>query len=137
MRIPTRRREHGLGFDITSLIDIVFMLILFFVVAGILVKRGPTTEVDLQEVVEAEDEDTVPRRLIVTITADEKLVVNEKTCQLAEVEQMILTGAGETPEQFELRVRADRAAMYRSIEPLMLACSKSGVTRIKFAVLRK
>lgn len=47
MRVPTRRRDTGLKFDITPLIDIVFNLVIFFLVATHFVSSEARETVDL------------------------------------------------------------------------------------------
>ena len=39
------------------------------------------------------------------------------------------------PDQIEVRIRADRKAPYRSIEPLLMTCAENGIWDVNFAVL--
>ena len=41
------------------------------------------------------------------------------------------------PQQnrLEVRIRSDRTVPYRIVEPLMVACARSGVWRVTFAVV--
>ena len=137
MKIPTRPRQRGLSFNITPLIDIVFLLIIFFLAASHLARSEAREPVELPKATQAqEDEKRIPRRLVVTITADRKLHVAGKVVEIGQVEQMILAGRDEkNPSNFEVRIRCDQSVPYRDVEPIMLACAQSGVTRIGFAVL--
>jgi biopolymer transport protein ExbD len=138
MRIPTRGRQHGLRFNITPLIDVVFLLIIFFLAATHFVRSETFEPVELPEAVKAaEEEDEQPRRLVVTITADQKLHVGAREVDLPAVENMVLAGSERDAADFEVRIRADRNVPYRAVEPIMLSCARSGVTRVKFAVIQK
>ena len=135
MRIPTRPRGSGLRFNITPLIDVVFNLIIFFLVASHFVRSEKAEAVDLPDATQVEDEDEQSRNLVVTITAQEQLQVRGQSVQFAQVEQMILAGRAEHGESFEVRIRADRSVPYRVVEPILLASVRAGVGQLKFAVL--
>jgi biopolymer transport protein ExbD len=138
MRIPTRPRRLGLRFNITPLIDVVFLLIIFFLVASHFVRHENLEAVELPEATETDDEaEQSPRRLIVTITEDLRMQVAGKPADRQAVEQMILTGREEHRDRFEVRIRADRSVPYSEVEPIMLACARAGVTDVKFAVIQK
>lgn len=137
MRVPTRGRERGLRFNITPLIDVIFLLIIFFLAATHFVRSETLEAVELPEAAQATDEeDEQPRRLVVTVTADHKLHVGAKQVDLPAVENMISAGSQRDKADFEVRIRADQSVPYRVVEPIMLSCARSGVTRIKFAVIK-
>lgn len=136
MKLPARHRQPGLRFNITPLIDVVFLLIIFFLAATHFVRSETHEPVELTRVVKAdEDAEEHPRRLIITVTADGRLHVGGKTSELSAVEAMVLSGAAAHAGGFEVRIRADHRAAYRHVQPLLLACARAGVTAVKFAVL--
>ena len=74
MKVPTRKREHGLQFNVTPLIDVVFLLIIFFLVASHFVRAENQESVDLPKATQADDQaDESLNRLVVTVTADHLL----------------------------------------------------------------
>jgi biopolymer transport protein ExbD len=138
MRIPTPRRDGGLRFNLTPMIDVVFNLIIFFLAASHLARSELTADVELPEAATGGPEQAeLNRRLTVTILSDGSLDVAGKSLALPQVEQLILGGRENAPEShaFEVRIRTDRKAPYAVIEPLLLACARSGVTKVRFAVL--
>lgn len=137
MRIPTRSRS-GLSFNITPLIDIVFLLIIFFLAASHFARSETSETVNLPEATQHE-EDTQPaaRRLIVTITADHTLHISGRTVTQQEFEAMLAASAAQYAGDFRLRIRTDERVPYRDIEPLLLAAAQEGVTDVRFAVTPK
>jgi len=135
MRVPTRPRSAS-EFNITPLIDIVFLLVIFFLVASHFARSEPTEEVNLPEA-ERTAEEEIPRRLTITVQADGTYSTNAQVVSLETLEQMIAEGAGDRPDEYAVRVRGDRDVPYRSIEPIMLACARNGVTRFGFHVVGK
>ena len=53
------------------------------------------------------------------------------------VKLMIREGAGEDPALFAVHVRADRAATFGAVEPIMEACAALGVTNVGFKVTNR
>ena len=140
MKVPTRKRVHGLQFNITPLIDVVFLLIIFFLVASHFVRAENKESVDLPKATQTDDQaDESPNRLVVTVTADRQLHVGGNVVGFDDLEQMISAGGaankGEERNRFEVRIRGDRTVPYSVIEPIMLACARAGVTRVKFYAL--
>jgi biopolymer transport protein ExbD len=134
MKIPTRGRGGGLKFNLTPMIDVVFNLIIFFLAASHLARSEIVADVELPEAATGGPEEAdLHRRLIVTILADGKLSVGGREMTLAQVEQLL--PADERAREFEVRIRTDRRVAYRHIEPLLLACARAGVIKVRFAVL--
>ncbi len=136
MKIPTRKRRRGLRFNITPLIDVVFLLIIFFLVASHFVRSETLEAVELPNATQQEEtENEAVKRLVVTITADRKLHVVGKVVDLQTVEQMIFAGRQDEQDNFEVHIRSDKTVPYRDIQPIMLACARAGVTSVKFPVI--
>lgn len=138
MRIPRRARGRSTGLCMTPMIDVVFLLNIFFLVASHVARSTAMDPVQLPEATQHQsDEDSSPHRLVVTIMADRSLLVNGKRVSMEAVEQMITAGSLEAGPPFEVRIRADREATYSEVEPLLTACAKAGVRKVGFAVLAR
>jgi len=138
MKLPAQRRKYGLELNITPLIDLVFLLNIFFLVATYFIRNDQLGAVDLPSAGQAREENTeAPGRLIVTITADGQMTSSGKTISTDDFAlflQETLSQHGETGT--EIRIRADRAAPYSLVEPLLIKAAEMGVTKIRFAVLQ-
>ncbi len=137
MRIPTRARQLGVSLNLTPLIDIVFLLVIFFLVASHTARTESTEPVDLPTIGEAEDDRIeAPRRVVVTVTADQTLHVGGRIVTLEQVTELLNEAGSETGTGgYEVRIRGDRRVPFRVVEPLMVACARAGITRIGYAVL--
>jgi biopolymer transport protein ExbD len=136
MRTPTARRSHGVKFNIISMIDIFFLLIIFFITAARFVHSESQHEIQLPTARGVDDGTAAERLLVITITEDRTMFVGPKQVDLAEIEAQILAGRETEPEKFEVRIRGDRTVPYSNIEPILLACARSGVTNVKFPVFQ-
>jgi biopolymer transport protein ExbB len=139
MRLPSQGRAYGLAFHITPLIDLVFLLNIFFLVATYFIRHELVEPVELPSSAQGRVEsDDAPGRLIVTITSDGRISSGGKALALDDFQlylQETLSRHG--PEATEVRIRADRMVPYSEVEPLLLKAAELGVTRVRFAVLQE
>jgi biopolymer transport protein ExbD len=136
MRIPTRERRRGLQFNITPMIDVVFLLIIFFLVASHFVRSEHAEAVELAEATQEEEKNPLALPLVVTIQADKAMTIRGEPVDHAQIDQLILAGKIEQANRFEVHVRANKTVPFQVIEPVMLACARAGVV-FKFAVFLK
>jgi biopolymer transport protein ExbD len=138
MRLPSQNVQRGLQFNITPLIDVVFLLIIFFLVASHFIRNERVEEVELPDATTGREEDEIASRILITIATDRQLILAGHAATLDEIERRLQLaaeeyGAGAT----ELRIRADRSVPYSIVEPLLLAAARSGIGKVRFAVLPK
>jgi len=142
MRAPSQPGRRAIGFNMTPMIDVVFLLIIFFLVSSHLARQEVQMELDLPEAGTGErpSEDET-RRVIVNVLPRAQpggqLMVGARAMQAGELEQLIRFEARETRGPLEVRIRTDRRVPYRVVEPIMLACAEAGVWRVTFAVIEK
>jgi len=136
MKIPVRNQAGGLKFNITPLIDIVFLLIIFFLAASHFARSETEAPIDLPTAQpDQEQKPDIPKRLIVTVTKADQYLIGMKPVDLLSIEQRIIQGVAEHGKRFEVRLRGDRSVEFRLIEPLLVACARHGVNEINFAVV--
>lgn len=136
MRLPVQTRQRGLKFNITPLIDVVFLLVIFFLVASHFARSEPTEEVRLPTASQSKDDEN-PRRLVITVNPSGEYFVNADQVTALQIEEMIEDGAEGDPETYAVRIRGDQQTPYSFIEPIMLICPKYGVTKFGFHVIEE
>ncbi|MDF1745793.1 MAG: biopolymer transporter ExbD [Gimesia sp.] len=138
MRIPTRPRQPGIRFNITPLIDIVFLLVVFFLAATHLTQNDKLEAVELPEASQHEREpDEAPRRIIVTITLDEKLYVRGNEISPEELDARLLSIDESKRKETEVRIRGDQRIPYRIVERVLISCARAGISNVPFVVLNE
>lgn len=134
MRTVFRRRSTA-HFNVTPLIDVVMLLIIFFLVSSHFVRSESLEEIELPEATHSEEQPKVPRRLVVTITAEGSMHVGGRTVNITEIERMLVAGSDETGDDLEVHIRADRSVPYRVVQPIIMSCVRTGITRFQFPVI--
>jgi biopolymer transport protein ExbD len=110
------------------MIDVVFNLIVFFLVASHFSRAEPKDEVALPSATQLTEAEQQPHRLIVTVLPDGRYSVGARPVSLTDIEAMISEGREKSADAFAVHIRGDRGVPYEFIEPLLLACARGGVT---------
>ncbi len=140
MRLPPARARGGLGFNMTPMIDVVFLLIIFFLVSSHLAQQETQLELDLPTAASGERpaEDEI-RRVVVNVVPDggplPRLQVGSKAVAPEDLDRLIGYESRQAGGKIEVRIRADRRVPYRVVEPIMIACARAGVWKVTFAVV--
>lgn len=138
MRIPTQKRTNSIRFNVTPLIDIVFLLIIFFLVSTHFVRSETSVSIQLPQAGSSQDDEQERlKRLVVTIDAEQNYLVGTRAIDMPEIERLIFDGAEQSQSEFHVRIRGDRSVPYRLVEPIMIACARAGVSKVRFAVIAK
>ena len=137
MRIPVRTQDRGFAFNITPLIDVVFLLIIFFLVASHFIRNENVERIELPVASQGHDDEDAANRLVVTVVSSGDLLLGTTPITPEEFEQRLqVIVAKYGAEKTELRIRADRTVPYVRVEPLLLTAARHGVARVRFAVTR-
>lgn len=119
----------------TPLIDVVFLLVIFFLVSSHLAQQETPLEIELPEAATgAEPADVEHRRVLVNVLHDGRLVVAGQATDADRLAALLRYEVGATDTPVEVRIRADRAAEYGRVEPVFVACATAGVWNVRLAV---
>ncbi len=139
MRLPTQYNQRTpLRFNITPLIDVVFLLIIFFLVASHFVRSEQAEAVELPRATGAlDDEEQVQNRLTITIAQDGSLFVAGQPHDQATVFRLInelKQATQDSDSSPELRLRGHRSGRYGPMRQLIEHAAAQGIRSIRFAV---
>lgn len=138
MRVPRLGRNRTVNFNGTPLIDVVFLLIIFFLVSSHLAQQETQLELALPAAASSEEPDVAPAaRVTINVRADGQILLGGNQVAIEEVPRRLEFERRETSTELEVHIRADRQLPYRQIEPLLLACAKAKLWNVSFAVVEK
>lgn len=118
----------------TPMIDVVFLLIIFFLVSSHLAKQETRLPVDLPVASSAVGNDMEIAPLTIHVDANSQWHIASREIDLL----ALRTAIGEyknSSSRPSIRIRTDRNAPYDSIEPLLRESAQAGVTDVRIAVL--
>lgn len=128
MRVPARRSTDTTS-SMTPLIDVVFLLIIFFLVSSHLARRENLFPVELPPAKSTSVADTQTDRLTLTIDAEGRLLALGRPINVDELPGFIATLDAPPP----VRVRADRSVRYQIVAPILRGVALAGCTDIVIA----
>lgn len=136
MRVLPRLRHLPIGFNMTPMIDVVFLLIIFFLLSNHLAQREHRIPVDLPDAVsgQAENADVNPR-VTVTMAADGQLWLAAQPVSVEEIGTRLRDEQHRQEGRLELRIRCDKHVPYREVEPLLSQAVQAGIAKVSFAVV--
>jgi biopolymer transport protein ExbD len=120
----------------TPMIDVVFLLIIFFLVSSHLAQRENRIELELPTAAKGRDDIPNDSKLVtVNVTADGKLLVGGRDMTPEQLLRLFVQLAKEHAEEVEIRIRGDRNATYDKVSPIMKSAVDAGVWNVTFAVI--
>ena len=137
MRLPTPHRRP-FGINMTPMIDVVFLLIIFFLVSSHLARQETQLELALptaesgQEIVESQKP-----RATVNVLADGTLLLGSAEVDSAELESRLRDERERAGRELEIRIRGDRTVAYEHVAPVLLAAARAAVWNVSIAVIRE
>jgi biopolymer transport protein ExbD len=137
MRVPSNIRRGAVGFNMTPMIDVVFLLIIFFLVSSHLAKQEAQLELPLPQAATGQTptDESAPR-VTVNVLADGSLMLAGHRVQPDQLQQRLSEQMARDGGDLEVRIRSDRNVPYGTVEPIMLACIRAGIWNVTFAVYR-
>ena len=138
MQIPQYKSNRKYGFNMTPMIDVVFLLIIFFLVSSHLARQESQMELELPTASSGEDDvDLETPRLTINVKSDGSLWLAGRPVAKEQLKQKFIEARDREGEEIEVRIRGSRAAPYSTVEPIMLACTGAKIWKVTFAVYRE
>ncbi|WP_192036622.1 biopolymer transporter ExbD [Halomonas sp. YLGW01] len=128
MKFPRRRREP-VEVNLTPLIDVVFLLLIFFMVSTTFETRQ-ALELELPESASAAAAEPAPVVLVITASGDYRLgdvAVPRETLGAA------LESRGEAAREHGLIIEADGRVAHRHVVAALDEAAAQGITRVRIA----
>lgn len=122
----------------TPMIDVVFLLIIFFLVSSHLARQESQLELDLPNAMSGQDDiDQKTPRVTINVLKDGSLSVAGRPIDVARLKQTFDEVRAKEGDQIEVRIRGSRQVPYAYFEPVMLACTESKIWKVSYAVYRE
>lgn len=130
-----RRDNETVSMNMTPLIDVVFLLIIFFLVSSHLARQEQQLELDLPDAATGElSTESSARVLTLNLLPTGEVSLSGVPTPIAELTERLGREVERQPSPLEVRLRSDRTVPYGDVEPVLAACAKANVWNIRFAV---
>ncbi len=132
----TARRPKPLAFNITPLIDVTFLLIIFFIMSNKLIQEELSLEMILPRETSGENlKDEESEKIVINIESADSLFYGAKKVDMSGLSDRLTKEKKRSKNKKAVRIRANRDVPYSTIEPVLVLCAKTGYTDVSFAVV--
>ena len=134
MRAPNSSQRRATGANMTPMIDVVFLLIIFFLVSSHLARQENRLPLDLP--IASSFGPTDPELAPLTISVDENADwrVSGDVVDAETLKQILRDHRDRQGRTAAIRIRTDRGVQYRYVEPILREAARAGVTDAAIAV---
>ncbi len=134
MRSPQLLASGTATINMTPMIDVVFLLIIFFLVSSHLAKQENSLALDLPEAVSGLDEDSERTNVVVNVLEDGSWQIGGSRVSEPGLLSAFQSRVASSQEPLRLKIRTDRKVTYRAIEPILRQATLAGIVDIVFSV---
>jgi len=127
-----RRHQEPEDFQMAPMIDMVFLLLVFFMTVASVAKAQRQVELDLPESEESKVPDDASGRGILSVDAEGGFYIGEDARNLEQIKSAIRARLKADPE-LQVQIRADRATEYEHVRKLLKAAAEAGAYEIIYA----
>ncbi|MBR3219052.1 MAG: biopolymer transporter ExbD [Thermoguttaceae bacterium] len=133
---PSELKPKPAKMNLTPMIDVVFLLIIFFVVSNTMMQRERSMPIDLPSAAAADDDtESQTGKIIINIDAAGKLYYGAAEVTGEELKNTLQRERQRSALPLEVRIRCDRTVPYSRIEPVLTLCAEAQIADISFAVI--
>ena len=119
--------------NLTSMIDVLFLLIIFFMVATKFDEMERDIQVAVPQVAQAGNDTSPPRPLIVSVTSDGRLDLDGKTVTETELTSRLM--AARTPlTEPSVVIHGDAKCAFQHVAAALGACRQAGISELGITV---
>lgn len=117
-------------FNLTPMIDMVFLLLIFFLVASQFAEEERALEVALPEGSQAMPITQRPRELFLNIDEQGRYYVDRKLLSYSELQNLLRQAKANNPLSQTVVIRADKRAQWDFVAAAFRACQEAGITEV-------
>lgn len=132
MKKLRKRNQEPEDFQMAPMIDMVFLLLVFFMTVASVAKSQRQVELDLPESEESKIPEDVSGRGILSVDSDGLYYIGDEPHSLEELGVVIKRRLAADPE-LRVQVRADQASEYAAVQKLLKVAAQAGAYEIIYA----
>ncbi len=131
MPLKTQPMEEP-ALNLTPMIDIVLLLVIFFLVGTQFTQHERQYEIDLPTVTDAQPLTALPDELIVNIARGGEIELNGALVAVEELEAALRQAQQKYADQLVI-IRGDGQGMYQNVMTVLNLCKRARITNVQLA----
>lgn len=123
-----KRSSIASTLSLTPLIDVVFLLLIFFLVTSEFEEEEQRLDIVLPSATSAVPMTSKPREVVVDIDAEGEIYLRGQPTSLDELGRLLRIAVNNNPTNQSVVIRADRETSFQPVVSVMDVCNQSGVS---------
>lgn len=119
--------------NLTSMIDVLFLLIIFFMVGTKFIESERQIELKLPQVKASQALSATPEKKVINVYQDGEITLDRKTVTLTELAQRLENMRAQY-RALGVIVRGDGAAHFQRVADVLAACKQAGIADLSISV---
>ncbi len=132
MNFRKQLKAETVGFQLAPMIDVVFLLLCFFITSQIFAQWETEIDITLPTAETGQVPERLPGEIIINIRSDGETIINAQPVPPAQLADMLTRIAEMFPGQPVL-IRADRLTPYEEVIRVLDLCRQADIWNISFA----
>lgn len=132
MRFKIRNRGRAPALALTSMLDVIFLLLCFFVTVSVFSQWESEISIKLPNAATGEQPERLPGEIIVNLAKDGNVSVNGQTLALGELQRRLAKISKFYPGQAVI-IRADKEVRYETLVKVIDTCRTADVWNFSLA----
>ena len=136
MKLPEHLKPPGGRLNLTPMIDVVFLLIIFFIVSNNMIQQDNALQINLPAAetgIFPEDQQH-PKQLTISIPRSGMIYVGTVATNKVALSALMAEYRTLWGEEVEIRIRTDKNTLFGEINPILRMAAENGIVRVSFAV---
>ncbi|MBO49378.1 MAG: biopolymer transporter ExbD [Planctomycetaceae bacterium] len=132
MPLKGAERTEEAAINLTPMIDIVFLLVIFFMVGARFTEQERQYDIQLPSSAEVQPLTGTPDPLLINVRRDGTILLGSQAVSLTELEEQLVEAKKNFEDQAVV-VRGEGEGLYQPVIDVLGVCHRSQVTRISLA----
>ncbi|MEM6471836.1 MAG: biopolymer transporter ExbD [Planctomycetota bacterium] len=127
MAVQIKRSSVAGTLSLTPLIDVVFLLLIFFLVTSEFEEEERRLDIVLPTATSAVPMIGKPREIVIDIDSEGVVYLRGQETSIEDLEQQLKASVASNPTNQSAVIRADRQATFQPVVNVMDVCNRSGI----------
>ena len=132
MKFKLRNRSKAPALALTSMLDVIFLLLCFFVTTSVFSQWENEISIKLPSAETSDEPDRLPGEIVLNVAKDGSVVVNGKLLALSDLQDRLARVAKAFPGQ-PVIIRADKELAYERLVKVIDTCRAADVWNFSLA----
>jgi biopolymer transport protein ExbD len=138
MKVPDYLQPKCFSLNLTPMIDVVFLLIIFFIVSSNLIQQDVSVQIDLPQAETAvPTEESTTHKITINIPKSGTILIGTQIVHQNQLREHLIRQQQRWGEKTELRIRTNKNIPFGEIEPILVLAAQCQIWDVSFSVTEK